>query len=185
MISAQTYNGYAERIHAGNQKWWHSLDTGEPIERNVGELLMLVVSEFAEALEGHRKDLMDDKLPHRKMFEVELADAMIRLFDIAGGMKIKFKSNDEWTYLLDTETENTAENLLRLSIVAMKAYVVRSDGSDIWFGRYIEATMRGIERLAKKEHLDLWGAVEEKVRYNATRHDHTVEGRKAQGGKKY
>jgi NTP pyrophosphatase (non-canonical NTP hydrolase) len=52
--------------------------------RNKGELLMLVVSEIAEAMEGVRKNLMDDKLPHRQMVEVELADAMIRMFDIAG-----------------------------------------------------------------------------------------------------
>lgn len=54
--------------------------------RNQGELLMLVVSEIAEAMEGVRKNLMDDKLPHRKMVEVELADAMIRMFDIAGAL---------------------------------------------------------------------------------------------------
>ena len=47
---------------------------------------MLMVSELAEALEGHRKDLMDDKLPHRKMFEVELADCIIRICDTAGQM---------------------------------------------------------------------------------------------------
>lgn len=52
--------------------------------RNVGELLCLVHSEISEAMEGARKNLMDDKLPHRRMLEVELADAMIRMFDIAG-----------------------------------------------------------------------------------------------------
>jgi len=46
---------------------------------------MLMVSEIAEAMEGERKDLMDDKLPHRKMAEVELADTLIRIFDYAGG----------------------------------------------------------------------------------------------------
>lgn len=57
-----------------------------PKNRNVGELLMLCVSELAEALEGNRKGLMDDKLPRRKMFEVELADCLIRIFDLCGGM---------------------------------------------------------------------------------------------------
>lgn len=69
--------------------WWHDLHTGEPIiERPhvVGEKLMLVVSEVAEAMEGHRKNLMDDKLPHRKMVEVELADAVIRIADLAGAL---------------------------------------------------------------------------------------------------
>lgn len=52
--------------------------------RETGTCLMLVVSEVAEAMEGDRKNLMDDHLPHRKMFEVELADAVIRIFDLAG-----------------------------------------------------------------------------------------------------
>lgn len=41
-------------------------------------------SELGEATEGYRKGLMDDHLPHRQMIEVELADAMIRIFDLAG-----------------------------------------------------------------------------------------------------
>ena len=64
--------------------WWNDPRSGERIQRNTGEMLMLITSEVAEAMEGHRKDLMDDKLPHRKMFEVELADAVIRIFDLAG-----------------------------------------------------------------------------------------------------
>ncbi len=64
--------------------WWSNPQTGKPIERNTGEMLMLIVSEIAEGMEGDRKDLMDDKLPARKMLEVELADAVIRIFDLAG-----------------------------------------------------------------------------------------------------
>ena len=52
--------------------------------REIGTCLMLIVSEVAEAMEGDRKDLMDDHLKDRKMFEVELADAVIRIFDLAG-----------------------------------------------------------------------------------------------------
>jgi NTP pyrophosphatase (non-canonical NTP hydrolase) len=47
-----------------------------------------VHSEISEAMEGDRKDLMDDKLPHRKMREVELADAVIRIFDMAGAYQM-------------------------------------------------------------------------------------------------
>lgn len=110
----------AKLIHALNYQWWLDLETGKRVNRNVGELLMLVVSELAEALEGHRKGLQDDKLPHRQMFEVELADAIIRILDMAAGL-----------------------------------------------------------------NLDIAGAVIEKLRYNAKRYDHTPEGRKAEGGKRY
>jgi len=76
--------------------WWTNLTTGETLTsngypkinptKNVGELLCLVHSEVSEAMEGHRKLLMDDKLPHRTMLEVELADAVIRVFDMSGGL---------------------------------------------------------------------------------------------------
>lgn len=75
-------NEYAAQSHTDNIKWWVRPD-GTPIERNKGELLMLMVSELTECMEGERKDLMDDKLPHRKMAEVELADCLIRIFDYA------------------------------------------------------------------------------------------------------
>lgn len=93
-------NLYAAECHAAATQWWkcltcdgsgivdglgcrHCNGTGKAT-RDVPKLLMLIVSELAEAMEGHRKDLMDDHLPTRKMFEVELADAAIRLFDLAG-----------------------------------------------------------------------------------------------------
>lgn len=73
---------YNNNVKAG---WWHDRFTGEPLERNKGELMMLMVSEIAEAMEADRKDLRDDKLPHRNGVEVELADAVIRICDFAGG----------------------------------------------------------------------------------------------------
>jgi hypothetical protein len=65
--------------------WWKDPKTSLDILRPVPELLCLIHSEVSEALEGYRKDLMDDKVPHRKMLEVELADTVIRIFDMAGG----------------------------------------------------------------------------------------------------
>lgn len=48
--------------------------------------LCLIHSEISEAMEGARKGLQDDHLPHRSMIEVELADALIRIFDLGGAL---------------------------------------------------------------------------------------------------
>ena len=85
MVS-RVINELVDTTHEANKKWWIDIFSGLPKERNVPEMLMLIVSELAEAMEGHRKSLQDDKLPHRAMLEVELADALIRLFDLAGGL---------------------------------------------------------------------------------------------------
>jgi NTP pyrophosphatase (non-canonical NTP hydrolase) len=113
-------NAYAAAAHGANRQWWKDPITGEPIERNKGELIALMHSELSEALEGIRKGLPDDHLPHRSGEEVELVDLLIRVFDYAGG-----------------------------------------------FG------------------LDLQGAFEEKMAYNARRADHTAAGRLADGGKRF
>lgn len=81
--------------------WYSDINTGEPIERNFGEVIALMHSELSEALEGWRKGLMDDHLPARRMVEVELADAVIRILDTAhylgldvgGAMREKFAYN--------------------------------------------------------------------------------------------
>ena len=50
-------------------------------ERNIGEALMLIVTELAEAMEAYR-------LQHQEGFNEEIADAFIRLFDLCGGLNI-------------------------------------------------------------------------------------------------
>lgn len=79
---------------AYNNGWWHDAD-GEEFNHDVTTKdglawvmakLLLIVTEVAEATEGARKNLKDDHLPHRDMLEVELADTVIRCFDLAGGL---------------------------------------------------------------------------------------------------
>jgi NTP pyrophosphatase (non-canonical NTP hydrolase) len=61
--------------------WWDK-------ERNVGELLCLIHSEISEALEGYRKDAKDEHITQQASITVELADALIRIFDLAGGLRL-------------------------------------------------------------------------------------------------
>ena len=95
--------------------WWHDVETGEPLKRNKGEMLMLIVSEVAEAMEGDRKGLMDDHLPEHTMETVEIADVFIRVGDYAGGHKLDVAQAlvDKLTYnanRADHKIENRAKD---------------------------------------------------------------------------
>jgi len=50
----------------------------------VATKIALIHSEISEALEAYRTDAMDDHLLHRLGIEVELADAVIRIFELCG-----------------------------------------------------------------------------------------------------
>ena len=84
------FNKAAKDIHNENviAGWWTDPETGGYIDRNKGELLALIHSEISECLEGIRKGIPDDKLPHRSMEEVEMADAIIRILDYAGRFEL-------------------------------------------------------------------------------------------------
>jgi len=69
-------NAYANRFHgyARRKGFWDC-------ERNKSEMLMLIVSECAEALEALREGDYDG-------FETEMADIFIRLMDMCGGLGV-------------------------------------------------------------------------------------------------
>lgn len=77
-------NYYRDECHQESKKrgWWKGIKRTNKLI--VPVKLCLVHSEISEAMEGYRKDSNDDHLPHRKMCEVELVDALIRIFDLAG-----------------------------------------------------------------------------------------------------
>jgi hypothetical protein len=178
--SATLLNELALDVHAANEKWWTDLETGKPKQRNVGEMLMLMVSELAEAMEGDRKDLMDDKLPHRKMLEVELADALIRGLDLAGHRVKDISHFRLMTVGVSIQfTTNAAENLFLLTRSLVRLWPNADDAMiwSIWF--------HNLFAFAGVHKLDLWGAYMEKMDYNKTRADHQRDARLAAGGKKY
>lgn len=81
-----TLNSLATAIYQNNVKagWFKDPKTGRKIDRDPMVMLMLIVTEVAEAAEGIRKNLQDTHLPDRPMIEVELADTIIRILELAG-----------------------------------------------------------------------------------------------------
>jgi hypothetical protein len=77
-------NDYAKLCRKEADRWYHDPVTGDRKEMNDGERCMLIVTEISEAFEGLRKDIWDKHLPNRKAAEVEMVDALIRIFDFAG-----------------------------------------------------------------------------------------------------
>ena len=65
--------------------WWVDNGNGKSNPLHFSNKLCLIHSEISEAMEADRKHLMDSHLPNRPGCEVELADALIRIFDLGGG----------------------------------------------------------------------------------------------------
>lgn len=83
----EAVNTIVEICHRRAAHWWIDPETGADLREKdliVPTKLMLVVSEVSEAMEADRKDSMDDKVPNMLGVVVEMADALIRLGDLAG-----------------------------------------------------------------------------------------------------
>ncbi|MFC1703578.1 nucleotide pyrophosphohydrolase [Candidatus Omnitrophota bacterium] len=75
-INTRTVKGLTKLCHsiAKEKGFWDK-------KRNVGEMLMLIVTELAEGMEAYR-------LQDKDNFNEEMADTFIRLFDLCGGLDI-------------------------------------------------------------------------------------------------
>lgn len=177
----QNLNKLSARIHKQNAQWWISLDDGKPIERNKGELLMLVITELSEATDGIRKTLMDDHLPSRLMEEVEMADVLIRLLDYAHGFNLGNLVVS--TFGMDgLLPDNKAEAILVIAKQVTRIYDEANTEREL---PMLIGALALIEYYCEIHSLDLEGAMEEKLEYNKTRRDHQREARLLADGKKF
>jgi hypothetical protein len=169
---------FAENVERG---WWDDW----PNRMDRFEIAMgLVVTEFAEAIEGVRKDLMDDHLPNHKMMHVEIADAAIRALDMAGALADERGDDLLMTGLLEQAADffvvhNAGKNPIAQLCACCEPCVYRA-----WANSpgVIVARCHAMSLL---HNFDLWGIIEEKRAYNATRPDHKRENRAKEGGKKW
>ena len=184
-MTPEQINEYAKNIFAQNVQrgWWDDMD------RCVFQTLQLVNTEIAEATEGDRKDLMDDHLPHRKMAEVELADTVIRLLDLAGRYEWVYRKHPPTFAMHEIATaKNTAARHLWLT-ASVCTLAVRLCAPDEYFtvddNAYFSHTITAALQIAEIEGYDLIGAIDEKLEYNKARADHDRKNRAQAGGKKY
>lgn len=135
--------------------------------------MALVLSELMEGLEGWRKDLMDDHLPHYKMYHVELADAAIRLLDSAAAWNIPVDDidfGDTWDFAKTAVPDRLMETCRNAA--SLIPHVA------------IHNTLLAVITLARYENIDLAQIISEKRIYNANRADHKKENRAAKNGKR-
>lgn len=181
--------------------WWTDLKTGESMvgKRDYIQLCGLIMTETSEAFEGGVEP--DDKLPHRRAFEVELADTMIRCSDtsIGSGLDLteEFQSFDVDDSPVDTEitgklplicdASNTMHRALAVSLInlqiakSMEGYRKRDVAKQ---KRHMAMAISAIIVISVEFGLDVNEAAMEKLAYNAKREDHKIENRRKEGGKK-
>lgn len=158
-------------VHSRNVKagWWNDITTGEPKKRNVGELLILMVTEIAEGYLAWRDSLADDKLPQFPGIGVEIADLAIRMADFCGAL--------------------LAGNIVDSTIL------VPNPGDEI-FQKIVDLAMeydamrKTPEAVGCPEESDFLPAmdvammIDAKLAFNANRPDHKIENRLKEDGKR-
>lgn len=180
-------------IHASNvvAGWWSDLKTGESTlaTRNRPEMLMLAVSELAEAADGAMGE-MDDKLPHLPMYDVELADFVIRQLDQIGAEvslgaempTLALPGDYGIGHLRSNSRPERLMVLVEFCAAAMEHY--RKARVADYVATMAEGVMVAFA-IAEIENIDLLDMIAQKRAFNATRADHKVENRKAVDGKAF
>jgi hypothetical protein len=170
--------------------WWKNIKTGEVLPFHAGQKFNLVHSELSEALEADRKKLRDDKLPHRSGVEVELGDALIRLFDTAG--KLGYDLEEDFHSLATHPLEfftgaDFHDQLAAIHAdinVAWASYTLNAGNSpDTRFA--MQTAIARILNLGEFLDIDIPGATAEKYAFNRVRPDHKIENRLGIHGKDY
>lgn len=172
------YREIADEIHEQNVNagWWDEhLDNKKARYKTA---MALCSSELSEALEGARKSLMDDHLPHYRMFDVEIADTIIRVLDLAGALRVSLGMVDDLKHEFAAQFEQEGCSIPEQIFIAQATL---SSKPQTCIRRMLAASLA----IAEFNGINIWKIVAEKRAYNANRADHKRENRAAAGGKAF
>lgn len=142
-------------------------------DRNIGELLMLVVSELGEALEAHRKNNLYGNLEYPDVitstylncFEIEIADAFIRLFDLCGYLELDIE--------IEKTDYNCFDNVGEELFVWVAAITALPMYKDLTYENKSKTLLswlfRRMERFCIINNIDIEKHIAAKMTYNKTR----------------
>jgi hypothetical protein len=167
---------FAQNVEAG---WWDDMN------RCIYQTLQLVNTEVAEATEGERKNLMDDKLKHRRMGEVELADALIRLLDLAGRYGWEIIHEDVIDEIFTHPKGIAGLHFFLTSNICRIGLLQASGAHRIQIYDMYSSTVANILEVGRRQGYDVMAAVYEKLEFNKTREDHKRSARAQEHGKKF
>lgn len=194
-VAEQCAFQYANNVAAG---WFTDPVTKKPIERNFGEMLMLIVTELSEAADGVTRNRMgevffepDDKLPHRDMVDVELVDTAIRLFELIGYtesdadfIRVAFDLDHSKTHDRIDNSKSLGDELMVIIGSLSKAMEAHRKSRPDERTIHLLDALNAVFRVSYLHRYDIVTTIAEKREFNANRADHKLENRAMDGGKK-
>jgi hypothetical protein len=129
---------------------------------------------------------MDDHLPHRKMGEVELADALLRIFDLAGRYGWEYEFAIGMEKHLFPNMNSVAGMHLSCNLVLCDIAMCIHFNNEINFQSYhYSKFVNTVLAVGASQGYDVMGALADKLEYNKHRLDHKPESRAQEHGKKF
>jgi hypothetical protein len=173
-----------EKSHrtARNKGWW-TIKNGKAVVMDLDEKIVLVISELAEAFEDYRNPKRDIKeiyavgaagevpwedrhttmepMPKPDGFPVEMADAYIRLCDLAGALEV----HEVGEVLVHTDGRKQSIGAIVRDLMSSVLLFEKFHADAEWFAM----VFAGIEGACRELDVDLHRAMDLKMIYNDTR----------------
>nr|BDD47742.1 hypothetical protein 5 [Piscirickettsiaceae bacterium] len=178
-MNSKNIKELAQRIYQQNKTmgWWEG-------DVCIYTKLQLISTEIAEATEGERKNLMDDHLPHRKMGEVELADALMRVLDIGQHLELETEYGYDHNIPKEFKTIAAKHLLINMLLAELVEGILIRTSKGFCNSKY-GALIKLIIKVANDQGYDIFAALQEKLEYNKHRANHQPQNRAKANGKKF